>query len=208
MTHEPHWDDVAERLALQSLGAATPLESDRLQEHLAEGCAECEAELARLDEVVAELTAAAPALPPPPSVKQALMGRITGASGRSASPLEQHLAPNSQAERDGGLVTVRARDAKWEQTAVPGVLLCVLAIDRQRDQFTALVRMAPGAAYPRHVHRGPEHCLVLEGDLQVGDETLRAGDYQLARVDSGHGIQTTEGGCLLYIQSSLSDEFV
>lgn len=209
MTHDPNWNDAAELVALFAIGAATPAEQQRMAEHLAAGCADCDAELQRLQHVLVELMVGAPAVTPPPRVKQALLARIAGSasSGAHASPLERHLRPG-QGSSAAGLVTIRGADAQWEQTQVPGVQIRVLSIDPPRDQFTALVRMAPGSSYPRHVHRGPEHCLVLEGDLRVGEETLHAGDYQLATPDSGHGVQSTEQGCLLFIQSSLSDEFV
>jgi len=77
----------------------------------------------------------------------------------------------------------------------------------QRDAM--LVRMAPGTSYPRHVHAGPEECFVLEGDLAVGDGLrLVAGDYQRMESGSRHPDQSTEGGCLLLLISSLNDELV
>jgi anti-sigma factor ChrR (cupin superfamily) len=79
-------------------------------------------------------------------------------------------------------------------------------MDSARDRMTCLVRMAAGTAYPRHIHAGPEECLVLEGELRVGDEMLRAGDYQRAAPGSHHPVQSTDRGCLLLIVSSLSDE--
>jgi hypothetical protein len=49
---------------------------------------------------------------------------------------------------------------------------------------------------------------VLEGDLHVGDMVLHAGDYQCAITDSLHDVQHTEGGCVLFIVSSLRDEII
>jgi anti-sigma factor ChrR (cupin superfamily) len=68
--------------------------------------------------------------------------------------------------------------------------------------------MDAGSSYPRHVHNGAEECLVLEGDIRMGDAVLHAGDYQYAPPDTLHGVQSTEKGCLLLITSSLSDELV
>jgi serine/threonine protein kinase len=78
-------------------------------------------------------------------------------------------------------------------------------VDEQNDHFTALVRMAP---YPRHIHRGPEECLVLEGDLRVCDTVLYPGDYQRAPTGTVQGVQSTDQGCLLLTTSSLTNEFV
>src|SRR5262249_61971021 len=90
------------------------------------------------------------------------------------------------------LFVSRAADAAWEKSDVPGVSVRVLHVDRAGNQFTALVRMAAGSSYPRHVHNGPEQCLVLEGDLRVGDDVFGPGDYQRADVGSRHNIQSTE----------------
>ena len=66
--------------------------------------------------------------------------------------------------------------------------------------------MAPGTSYPGHRHAGVEECYVLEGDLRVGDLVMRAGDYQRAAIGSVHGVQSTEGGCLLLVLMSDRDE--
>ena len=69
-----------------------------------------------------------------------------------------------------------------------------------------MFRMAPGTSYPSHVHDGAEECYVLEGDLHVGDVVLGPGDFQRATPGSHHVEQRTDGGCLLLVNSSLSDE--
>jgi anti-sigma factor ChrR (cupin superfamily) len=106
------------------------------------------------------------------------------------------------------LLIIRGDDGAWEETGVAGVRVRRLLVDPARNQFTALVRMDAGTSYPRHVHNGPEECLVLEGDIRMGDAVLHAGDYQYAPPDTLHGEQSTENGCLLLISSSLSDELV
>ncbi|MBI3758220.1 MAG: cupin domain-containing protein [Deltaproteobacteria bacterium] len=104
------------------------------------------------------------------------------------------------------MIVTRADGGVWEETGVQGVRVKRLSVDKQKDQFTALVRMEAGSSYPRHIHNGAEECLVLEGELRVGPEVLRAGDYQRAPAGSRHGVQSTDNGCLLLIVSSLSDE--
>lgn len=113
-------------------------------------------------------------------------------------------APASRPE----LYLQRAQEGKWEATAVPGVEVKKLFVDQSRSYATMLVRMAPGTSYPGHRHAGFEECYVLQGDLHVGDTVLHAGDYQRAEGGSTHGIQSTQGGCLLFIVSSLEDELL
>ena len=58
------------------------------------------------------------------------------------------------------------------------------------------------------MHGGSEECYVLDGDLQVGVLPMERGDYQ--RVDGGshHVVQSTTGGCVLFIRCSMSDELI
>ncbi|MBW7904363.1 MAG: cupin domain-containing protein [Phycisphaerae bacterium] len=107
-----------------------------------------------------------------------------------------------------GLCIVRAEDGAWEDTGVAGVAVRQLYADRAHNRATMLVRMTPGAAYPRHLHNSPEECLVLEGDLSVGANTLHSGDYQRAEPGSTHGVQSTRAGCLLFIVSGLDDDLL
>jgi anti-sigma factor ChrR (cupin superfamily) len=195
--------DPAELAALYAAGAMELDERAAFEVHLAEGCEMCRAELARLGGVVAGLAAAALSVPPDPRSWEALLARVAGTS--ASSPLRPHLqlvAAKSEA------VLKRADDAVWEDTEVPGVRIRTLFVDAQSNHFTALVRMAPGSSYPGHIHGGPEECFVLEGDLDVGEQVMRAGDYQRVPAGSRHAVQSTKQGCLLLITSSLSDVFV
>lgn len=97
---------------------------------------------------------------------------------------------------------------RWESTGVDGIEIRRLFVDKDRNQMTALVRMAAGTAYPRHIHDTAEECLVLEGDLRAGDYHFREGDYHRMAAGSKHGVQSTENGCLLLIISSLTDELI
>lgn len=129
--------------------------------------------------------------------------------GRAAPPVP--AAPqvwrrwDSDAESADVIIRAAARDG-WEETGIAGVAVRRLFVDRDRNQMTALVRMAPGTAWPKHVHDGPEECLVLEGDLHAGEHVFHTGDYQRMSPGTHHGVQATEGGCLLLIVSALTDQ--
>lgn len=198
--------DPEELAALFSAGAMTGEQMSEFERHLRTGCERCQAELRKLDLAVDELYRAIEPVPPPPAVRAALLARVATPPGDSANPQIWREWPSDASA--AGLLIRRAAEAAWEPVGIEGISIRRLFVDRQRDQMTMLVRMAPGTAYPRHVHHGPEECLVLEGDLRVGDAVLRAGDYQRAAPDSQHGVQSTDGGCLLMIVSSLSDELI
>ena len=93
----------------------------------------------------------------------------------------------------------------WQDADVPGVHFKLLMVDAAARRSTALVRLDPGTSYPAHRHGGREECFVLSGDLIMGQHRFAAGDYQVAEEGSHHPEQSTEGGCLLLVTSSLDD---
>lgn len=208
MRHESSLGSPNELAALYASGSMTLAEREWFEQHIDSGCSECRSELSRLRNVVDGLTLAALPMAPQPQTRRTLLERVAAERGASKaeSPLSPHLEHSAPAAATTPF-TLRATEGEWQETSVPGVSIRTLYIDRQGDQYRAMVRMAAGASYPRHIHSGPEHCFVLEGDLHVEGDVLRAGDYQVAPPGSHHGRQWTEGGCLLLISSSLHDNF-
>jgi anti-sigma factor ChrR (cupin superfamily) len=200
--------DPAELAALYAAGAMTAQEADAFEAHLAGGCAPCLAEVRALDATVLHLAEGAGTSTPPAHVREALLERVAARPEPPRPDAAQVWRRWTDEPEAAGLFTRRAGEGPWEETGVAGVRVRRLFVDRSRNEMTMLVRMEAGSAYPRHVHDGPEQCLVLEGDLHVGDLVLQPGDYQRAAPGSLHGVQSTEGGCLLLIMSSLSDEMV
>lgn len=154
-------------------------------------------------------------VPPPSRLKDRVLAALAAEdageiANRTAAPQpgvqvwKKWSAPGSRTD----LYLQRAQEGEWEATAVPGVEVKKLFVDQSRSYVTMLVRMVAGTSYPGHRHAGFEECYVLQGDLHVGDTVLRAGDYQRAEGGSTHGIQSTAGGCLLFIVSSLADELI
>ena len=178
-------------------------EARELELHL-EQCPTCADEAHRMQETVDEMHGLPTPIEPPASVWNRIRARIDNPS--DVQPWKQW--PDAVAE--GGIVygAASATDADWEPTAIEGIEVRALTVDRDADRTTMLVRMAAGTSYPPHRHAGPEECWVLEGDLTVGAERMRAGDFQRMETDSVHPTQSTDGGCLLLITSSLSDELI
>lgn len=214
-----HNIDFAELAALYAAGALSPAEAVSFEALVAVN-ADAAAALRQLEPALDALTHSFPALLPSRRVHEALLDRIDAASREDAAP--EAAPPHDAAAGEAGvrqvwkqwtaqslnaeLFVARASECEWQETGAPGVRVRRLFVDAPRDQFTAIVRMDAGTSYPRHIHNGAEECLVLEGELRVGETVLRAGDYQRAPAGSRHGVQSTDTGCLLLIVSSLSDE--
>ena len=97
-----------------------------------------------------------------------------------------------------GTLTRRAGTGVWTEMS-PGVTYTVLFEDSVAKRRSILVRALPGSNYGAHFHaEGHEECLVLEGDLSMGDLRLLPGDFHLAAKGSAHPAATTLSGCLLY----------
>jgi anti-sigma factor ChrR (cupin superfamily) len=106
------------------------------------------------------------------------------------------------ADAIAGTHTVRAAESGW-QPFLPLIDVKVLHRDVERGRQTALYRMQPGAAFPPHAHADDEECLVLEGEVSVGDLCLRAGDYHHAGRGSQHPRLESSMGALLLLSHSL-----
>jgi anti-sigma factor ChrR (cupin superfamily) len=107
-----------------------------------------------------------------------------------------------RADAIAGTRTVRADDGSW-RPFLPLIEVKVLHRDVERGRETALYRMQPGAAFPSHAHADDEECLVLEGEVSVGDLCLRAGDYHHAGRGSQHPRLESRPGALLLISCAL-----
>jgi len=100
-----------------------------------------------------------------------------------------------------GTLTRRAGSGIWTEMA-PGVTYTVLFEDPIAKRRSILLRAQPGATYDSHRHdEGYEECLVLEGDLVMGELRLLPGDFHLAAKGSAHPPATTVSGCLLYLST-------
>ncbi len=220
---ECSWRDTA---TIHCMGGLTSDESALYVAHL-EWCDACrrelelaQADVARADEALAlESIADAHApvvsarvrgrllerLSEAPREKQGVTGGLDRTWRRWSAELPAGASTEGLAE---GMYAVAGDVDAWEPVGIPGIEVKRLAVDPARRTATMLVRMAAGTSYPPHRHAAVEECLVLSGDLRVGERELRAGDFQISQTNSVHPVQSTREGCLLYISSSQDDELV
>jgi quercetin dioxygenase-like cupin family protein len=93
---------------------------------------------------------------------------------------------------------VRGDESAWKAIKVPGVSVRVLRADKATGESTTLIRFDPGTRFPAHNHPAGEEVYVVEGDLQIGGERLRAGDYLYTPPDGKHAA-ASEGGCVFLV---------
>jgi quercetin dioxygenase-like cupin family protein len=65
--------------------------------------------------------------------------------------------------------------------------------------------MEPGSRVPVHSHTQEEHCLVLEGEVNIGEHVMRSGDWHIARTGSTHEDFWSKTGCLLFIRAEMAE---
>ena len=102
------------------------------------------------------------------------------------------------------LTIVRADQRAWQPLA-PGIDW--LPLHRAPDQGwqTFLLRFAPGARLPPHRHAFPEECILLEGDLRIGDDRFGVGDYVVAPAGSRHPRVVSDGGAIAYLRAAIDE---
>jgi anti-sigma factor ChrR (cupin superfamily) len=216
MTVHQELDDAAtEQASLHAFDLLPPAEREEYETHLSV-CHLCRSEVRKLRGVVAELGRMVEAEAPDRRLGERLRASIERTRPRRV-PAAQAEPPPTPVQTwkswapdapSTPMVYVAAGEEGFAPTGTPGVEVRRLFVDAANDRATMLVRMRPGSAYPAHCHAGIEECFVLAGDIHVGDRRMRAGDYQRADRSSVHAVQSTEGGCLLFIVSSLHDELL
>lgn len=188
MPHLELTEEIRAAAALYSLGAMPEDEAKEFQQHLADGCDVCRAEVDAFLTTANGLPLAAGEVSPPPGLRTKVLERI--------------------AEPEPGMHVVREGEGRWRPTPFPGVTSKTLYFDRDTSMATNLLRLEPGASYPPHHHTAVEQCLVLEGDVRQGGVVMKAGDYSRNEAGSDHGRIFTVNGCLLLLVSSMKDELL
>ena len=138
------------------------------------------------NEIMAILLDAAPSVAPPHTLRAKVLGRIH--------------SPTSMKE----LITLRGDEGNWIQVR-RGIEIKLLFQDENSKSRSLLMRVHAGATFPAHEHDGVEECLVLEGEFNMGDLTLRAGDYHIAPQGSTHSDLTSRTGALLFFRTCVTE---
>ena len=164
------------------LGILSPEQRHRFEERLEKEPALRE-QVARWEVLLSRLERGNQAAPPPD-----LWSRIERALDQQASASPFH--------------TVRLNDGEWMPIR-PGLERKLLYRDPATGTESYLFRMEPGALIEGHHHARAEECLVLEGDLTIGDLHLNAGDYHVAARGSIHPVLRSQGGAVMFVRGAV-----
>jgi anti-sigma factor ChrR (cupin superfamily) len=180
--------DQTELIHVYALGVLPQNEVAALETHLSM-CSECRDELSTLRSTVDALVSwPTDVLRPSPTLWSRLASRIAAETGSEAA---LPMSPSQFAP-------------EWEDVA-PGISCKLLATDSEKHRVSMLVRLAPGADYPPHVHAGVEELHLLDGELWVDDKKFYPGDYRRAEAGTHDRRIWSETGCTCVLITSPRD---
>lgn len=113
--------------------------------------------------------------------------------------LRRH-GPDGPFHGDAGWRCQRAAAGGW-QPLREGVE--IRPLHQQGAAVSMLARFAPGARVPAHPHGLDEECLMVEGELFLGELLLREGGFQAAPAGSAHGELFADSPCLLFFHGAI-----
>lgn len=124
------------------------------------------------------------AVAPPPGLWRRIAATIADA----------RASPGTQSRRGG--------PEGWEVIA-PGLEKRLLHVDRAAGTQSYFLRVAAGAEIPRHAHAMDEHCVLLEGELEVGGARFGPGDFQLGLAGFDHAPIRAASPAMVFIHGEL-----
>ncbi len=98
------------------------------------------------------------------------------------------------------LTTIQVDEGEWAPFS-PKVSIKVLR--RDVDTQSYLLRLEPGAVLLPHVHVHDEECMVLEGEMRIGNLVVKQGAYHLAPRGVAHEPIRSEFGALLFLRGAI-----
>jgi anti-sigma factor RsiW len=133
MNHHNSAEEIALQAALHALGVLPEEEALAFKKHLAEGCDECQREVASYQSTVEKLGFGAPAAEPSADLADRLLQAV------KEQPKLQ-LAPAPGKTEPGGSLTIRADEGEWREKW-KGVFIKRLFKDD--DKGTPVITIAP-----------------------------------------------------------------
>lgn len=106
---------------------------------------------------------------------------------------------------------VKTNEIEWKplnEENITGIYVKSLLFDADTKRSpTILLKFDAGAIYPLHNHPAGEEILVLEGDIKLGKDELKAGDYLFTAVNNKHRV-STKNGCIVLLKAPQEVEII
>jgi quercetin dioxygenase-like cupin family protein len=106
---------------------------------------------------------------------------------------------------------IRSNEIEWQpldEDSVRGVYIKSLMFDEEAKRSpTIMLKFEANATYPLHNHPGGEEIFVLEGDIKLGKDELKTGDYLYTAVDNKHRV-STKNGCVVLLKAPKEVEII
>lgn len=81
-----------------------------------------------------------------------------------------------------------------------GVSRKILAQSGNGTWRSSMLRFDAGAVLASHPHKDLEECVVVEGEIFIGEDHLTAGDYQICQPGSIHPAISSPKGALVFVR--------
>jgi quercetin dioxygenase-like cupin family protein len=135
--------------------------------------------------------------------RQGALAFLCGSSvGHRASVMQELIGGLLPIGKDHCITVFASEKDHWQEIAA-GVFKKDLWSDQTR--VSRLCRFEAGAKVPGHTHLLDEECMMLEGELFLGDILLRAGEYQLAPAGSKHAEVYSDVGATVFVRAARGD---
>ncbi|TAF99310.1 MAG: hypothetical protein EAZ43_16120 [Betaproteobacteria bacterium] len=105
----------------------------------------------------------------------------------------------STAERSLETQTIGPADGQWQRFS-PRIKIKVLNAEPNGESMSYLLRFEPGAFLVPHRHAIDEECVVLEGEITIGELCVGPGTYHLAPKGRVHEPIRSERGATLFVR--------
>ncbi|MEO8426188.1 MAG: cupin domain-containing protein [Verrucomicrobiota bacterium] len=199
-------EQLEELAALNAAGALEGKDLDEFQRLLTNADHHTKRILARFNNIAGLLAVSLPhRQQPSPGLRRKLLTRIeTEASEIRKTPADI-LNQHTEGALSGFTFISGNEAAGWRDIRVRGAAVKLLSVDQARGYAVVLGRLEPGARYPAHKHINGEDVFVLSGDLHIGENVLRAGDFHHADAGTSHGENFSETGCTILAVISTQD---
>ena len=126
-----------------------------------------------------------------------------GARGETLNPMDIATIRERLHRRiraSAAITTVQPEDGAWEPFS-PKVTIKILRRDVHTQSY--LLKLEAGAVLLPHVHGQDEECMVLEGEVRIGELVVRQGAYHLAPKGVAHEPIRSNGGAVLFLRGAI-----